>query len=538
MRQTLRPMTQPVVSSGPGASAPGLARPALTEPGQDTKTMLPSEALVQGRFPTPLKASDLVVLALIIVLFVSNASVITLAGAAGLSYWLLGFLTFLIPSAIITGKLIRMFPEQGAFYVWAFKALGPFWSSLLGFFILWWPPLLSLIGVGTFAVAFLGTVGASMGQTWLVDPWQQGLVVLAVLLAAWFIARLPLNISMRLIRGTLYAYFVVIVLMGLSIVIWLMSGHQAQTDFSSSQFALHPETFTFYGLVILGGLGIQLPLNMAREVSAQEQNALARFLPRTVIVVMVSYIVVWFALTVILPQDPTGQNPLAAVSVGNIGQVFAVAFGGTFGHLVTIVASLCLAAFCIASSSAYSMVQSRVLVMVAMDRRLPIGLAKLDEDGVPRRANTFQMLILAAITVVIFFLAPVFGAQGQQFINIVYNLFPASAAVLWALSALGLFIIGGVLVVRFPRRAQEVGGGPASLILLCAVVGVLATVAACYLIFTNPWSPFIAPGDWAFWIALVVLGSLAIGAVHAFLAAEPEDVWMMLLASQKKQGRP
>lgn len=531
LRQTLRPAGAP----GPGAPAPGLARPAPTEPGQDTSSLLPSETLVQGRFPAALKASDLTVLAMIIVLFVTNASVITLAGASGLSYWLLGFLTFLIPSAIITGKLIRMFPEQGAFYIWTFKALGPFWSSLLGFFILWWPPLLSLIGVGTFAVAFLGTVGASMGQVWFVEPWQQGLVVLAVLLAAWFIARLPVSVSMRLVRGTLYIYLAVIALMGISIVVWLMTGHQAQTDFSGSQFALHPETFTFYGLVILGGLGIQLPLNMAREVRDQEQHALSRFLPRTVIVVMVSYIVVWLALTVILPQDPT--NPLAAVSVGNIGQVFAVAFGGTFGRMVTILASLCLAAFCVASSSAYSMVQSRVLVMVAMDRRLPIGLAKLDLDGVPRRANTFQMLILAVLTVVIFFLAPVFGAQGQDFVNIVYNLFPASASVLWALSALGLFIIGGVLVLRYPGRAQEVGGGPVPSILACAIIGALGTIAACYLIFTSPWSPFIAPEDWAFWIALVVLGSLAVGAVHAFLAAEPEDVWMMLTAARKNQAK-
>ncbi len=535
MRQTLRPPTQPGVSMGSGAFAPGPAQPALPEPGQETKSLLPSEVLVAGRFPTPLTANDLTVLAIIIVLFVTNASVITLAGAAGLSYWLLGFLTFLIPSAVITGKLIRMFPEQGAFYIWAFKALGPFWSSLLGFFILWWPPLLSLIGVGTFAAAFLGGIGASMGQTWLDQPWEQGLVVLAVLLTAWFIARLPAATSMRLVRGTLYIYLGVIALLGASVIIWLITGHPSNTDFSTDQFALHPETFTFYSLVILGGLGIQLPLNMTREVRDQGQNALARFLPRTVLVVMASYIVVWLALAVILSPDPT--SPLAGATVGNIGRVFEVALGGMFGHLATIVANLCLVAFCIAASSAYSIVQSRVLVMVAMDRRLPAGLAQLDQDGIPRRAVSFQMLILAALTAVIFFLTPVFGAQGQTFINIVYNLFPASASVLWALSALGLFIIGGVLVLRYPRRARETAGGPISLILLCSVIGALATIAACYLIFTGPWTPFITPEDWSFWIALVVLGSLAVGAVHAFLAAEPEDVWMLLRAAQKRQTR-
>jgi glutamate:GABA antiporter len=533
MRQTLQP---PTGWAGPGAPAPGPVQPMSSAPTPDTHTQLPSEALVQGRFPTPLRASDLAVLAIMIVLLITNASVISLAGASGLTYWLLSFVTFLIPSAIITGKLIRMFPEQGAFYVWAYRALGSFWSNLLGFFLLWWPPIFSVVGIATFVVAFLSGIGAMMNQNWLVEPWQQGLVVLGVLLAAWLIARQNVISSMRLIRGTLYVYLGIIALMGASVVIWLLSGHQAQTDFSRSQFALQPTTLTFYGLVILGALGIQLPLNMAREVRGDEgQDALARFLPRTVIVVMVSYLIVWLALTIILPQDPT--NPQAASSVGNLGAVFAVTFGGAFGHTVAILANLCLALFCIFSCGAYSMVQSRVLVMVAMDRRLPAWLAKVDSDGVPRRANTFQIAILVAFTGLIFFLVPLMAVVGPNFQIIIYDLVPASASVLWALSALGLFLIGGVLMVRYPRRAQAVGGGPPAFILLCAVIGAVATIAACYLIFTASWTPLIASGDWFFWIALIVLGSLAVGAVHGFLVAEPEDVWLALQAAQKRRAR-
>lgn len=535
MRQSFRPMTQPVGSSGPGADAPGPAHPMLSEPGQDTRSTLPSETLVQGRFRALLAPQDLAVLAIIIVFFVTNDSVITISGAAGLPYWLLGFLTFLIPSAIITGKLARMFPEQGAFYVWAFKALGPFWSSLLGFFILWWPPLLAAIGIATFVVAFLSGIGTTMGQAWLIEPWQQGFVVLFVLLIGWIVASLPQRTSLRLLRGTLYVYLAIIALMGVSVVIWLLSGHHSQTDFSSSQFSLNSGNDTFYSLVILGGLGIQLPLNMTREVRDQRPSALSRFLLPAVIVIMVGYIVSWLALVVILPQDP--NNPLAASNVANIGLVFSVVFGGSFGQLVAIVANLCLGAFCIASIGAYSMVQSRVVVMVALDRRLPVGLAQLDPNGVPRRANTFQMLVLAAFTVVIFFLVPQFTVLGANFQIIVYDLIPASASVLWAISALGLFVIGGVLVARFPRRAQEVGGGPVAFILLCAVIGTLATIAACYLIFTGPWTPLMSEADWFFWMALIVLGSLAVGAVHAFLAAEPEDVWMVLSTSQKRQAR-
>jgi hypothetical protein len=93
------------------------------------------------------------------------------------------------------------------------------------------------------------------------------------------------------------------------------------------------------------------------------------------------------------------------------------------------------------------------------------------------------------------------------------------------------------MMVRYAPRAQEVGGGPPLLILLCAVIGTVAALVACYLIFTGPWTPLLSTADWFFWIALIVLGSLAVGAVYGFLAAEPEDIWLILLTSQKRRAR-
>ena len=69
-----------------------------------------------------------------IVLFISNSAI--LAGGAGVSayfYWILGFITFLIPGAIVTGQLGRMFPGEGSIYVWTNKAFGPFLGFFAGF---------------------------------------------------------------------------------------------------------------------------------------------------------------------------------------------------------------------------------------------------------------------------------------------------------------------------------------------------------------------------------------------------------------------
>ncbi len=514
---TLRP---PGYTPPPAQPAEGI-REEEFQPGVG----LLSEQLSQGYFPTLLTVGDLTVLAGMLILYVTNISVITLAGAAALIYWLLGFATFLIPQAVITSKLARMFPSEGAFYLWVYKALGPFWDSLLGFFALWWPPVFLIIAAGAAVASFLQGLGGLFGQTWLIEPWQQGIVVLGVLFLAWLIARQPLGLARALMRWTLYGYLGTIGAMALATLIWLATGHLPQTDFHPSQFALNSGNITFYSTVILACLGIQMPLNMAGEV--RERSALHRYLSRSVLLVVGGYLACWLVLAVVLSQDPT--NPLSAVNTSNIGLVFSVLMGNTgIGQMLSALSVLMLCTFYIVSSGAYSMVQSRLVVMASLDRRLPLGLSKLDDSGVPRAAINAQTLILVVVTIAVFMVAPVISSQGASFEAVVYNLISASAVVLWAISALALFIVGVVLIVRERERARKAGGPSNGVIWLCAVVGIVATGACLWLVFTGPWIPLITPDAWFFWVALLVLASFALGAVYSFLAPEPADAWDIL----------
>ncbi|GMH00099.1 hypothetical protein Nepgr_001938 [Nepenthes gracilis] len=57
-------------------------------------------------------------------------------GAAGPLFAILGFLIFpfiwSIPEALITAELATAFPGNGGFVIWAHRAFGPFWGSLMG----------------------------------------------------------------------------------------------------------------------------------------------------------------------------------------------------------------------------------------------------------------------------------------------------------------------------------------------------------------------------------------------------------------------
>src|SRR5215471_18077552 len=125
-----------------------------------------------------LNSFDLVVIFVALVLFIPNASTVQFAGSAAFVFWGLGFLTFLIPGALVTAQLGRMFPEEGSLYVWTQKALGPFWGFFAGF-VAWWPGVLVMVLTGSLVV----TLSQAINPDLFAKPWQQGLIVLAVL---WF----------------------------------------------------------------------------------------------------------------------------------------------------------------------------------------------------------------------------------------------------------------------------------------------------------------------------------------------------------------
>src|SRR6266508_3242032 len=109
---------------------------------RDERAMV-SEKVAPVLLARTLTSFDLVVIFVGIVLFIVNSAGFQFAGPRAFIYLILAYLTFLIPGAIVTSQLGRMFPEEGSIYVWTHKALGPFWGFFAGF-VAWWPGILVL----------------------------------------------------------------------------------------------------------------------------------------------------------------------------------------------------------------------------------------------------------------------------------------------------------------------------------------------------------------------------------------------------------
>src|SRR5207237_9718125 len=98
----------------------------------DERVMI-SERIAPGMLPRVLNTTDMTIIFLAIVLFIVQASVIQPAGPSAYVYWILGFLLFLIPGAILTAQLGQMFQPEGSLYAWTQTELGPVWGCLCVF---------------------------------------------------------------------------------------------------------------------------------------------------------------------------------------------------------------------------------------------------------------------------------------------------------------------------------------------------------------------------------------------------------------------
>ncbi|HWE12155.1 MAG TPA: amino acid permease [Solirubrobacteraceae bacterium] len=132
--------------------------------------VMASERIAPGMLPRVLNSFDMTIIFVAIVLFVVNAAALQPAGQSAFTFWILGFLVFLIPGALVTAQLGQMFPHEGSLYVWTQKALGPFWGFFAGF-CAWWPGILVMVATGDAVVTMWQFVDTGS----LSQAWEQGL---------------------------------------------------------------------------------------------------------------------------------------------------------------------------------------------------------------------------------------------------------------------------------------------------------------------------------------------------------------------------
>jgi glutamate:GABA antiporter len=482
---------------------------------------LPSEQRTGHLLPPVLSPVDLLALFITSVLYIPTVSIVDATHGVGLVtylYWAIGAVTFLLPGVIVTGQLTRFMPVDGSIYVWTHRALGPLWGFLAGFFA-WFAGILALLSASVAVLVMvngIGNVWLGPSSNWLAAPWQQGLFVLGVLFLAGWLAALPLHLLMRLARIVILLYLLGIAVVGVGGIVWLLGGHSPQPALTTNQHGFGIQNVVLFSVVVLSLLGVEVPFNLTAETT--QPHAARLFLRWGPPLVLLAYLLGTFGVKTVVPERTAGVLYSTLIAVQMVcGVPAAVLVGCLFVCFFVMTAVLCHVAF------------ARILVVAALDQRLPAGLARLNRFAAPSTAIAIQTLIGLTIVVATYLLgALVFAPQMGRFSLEVFTVSGGITAVIWCLSMLILFLDLPILLGRFrafleSRPDQLIA--PRPVLYLCTTVGAITSLVAIWATFAQSWEPDLT--STAHWVQSVGLSILILLAIGLLGAAYP-SLWARL----------
>jgi signal transduction histidine kinase len=485
---------------------------------------LRSEQRTGELLPRVLSSIDMLAIFIAIVLFIPNASIVQATQGVGTVvyvYWVIGTLTFLIPGAIVTRQLGRFMPAEGAVYVWTHHALGPLWGFFAGF-CAWFPGILVLLAASVSVYELLQGILSQIWNTsvlWFNAPWQQGIIIMIILLFTGWAATRPLASLMYVVRWIIALYGVAIFVVGLAGVVWLLRGHSFPFSFSFGNLGLGGQNIVLYGVIVLALLGVEVPLNMSAETRHADASRL--FLRWGPVIVLVAYLFGTFGIMEVVPA------PLSSVSYSTIIAV-RIAFGVPLAVLIGVI----FVAFFVIVTIMYQVAFSRLLFVPALDRRLPPSLALVNRHSTPYRAVNTQTIVICCITIFVYFLSPLlYPESGGIFSSKVYNVTQATTTVIWCISMIILFLDLPILLSRFRKSLlgrKDLFVAPPLLLYLCCLMGGMASVMGIWTTLRISWDATLIPDDQ--WTILIVICTLVVMVIGLLGSAYPR-----LLSSLEEQ---
>ncbi|HJT59414.1 MAG TPA: amino acid permease [Ktedonobacteraceae bacterium] len=486
-----------------GQYTPTILQTTIGEP-------LRSEQRTNEFLPRVLSRVDMLVIFLAIVLFIPNASVVQAtqgAGGATYFYWVIGTVTFLVPGAIITAQLYRLMPVDGAIYIWTHRALGPLWGFFAGV-CAWFPGILVLLSTSDIILSLIQGISAQIDgapTNWLMTAWQQGFVVLIVLLFAGLLSLAPLQWVMKIAKWVILVYGISIFIVGMAGVIWLLQGHAPQVSLTNGSLAFGGQNIVLYGVIILALLGVEVPLNMAAET--KQPNAGAFFLRWGPLLVLLAYLLGTFGVMVVVPAGSAGSEYSTLIAVKSV-----------FGVFVSALIGLSFISFFVMATVIYNVSFARILFVSALDHRFPPSLAKVNRYAAPYRATTLQIAIVALIAVFTYFISPLlYPVNATNLSADIYNVSQATTTVIWCISMLFLFVDLPILLTRFrelfAKRPELLITRP-WILYLCTLIGGIASIMGIWTTLTKSWdSQLISNSDWLQFVGISTLVCLVVGLI-------------------------
>lgn len=468
-----------------------------------------SEEYVPKTMPATIGTFEMTMIILLYMFTVTNPVATMGGGAASITYWILGGIVFFLPTVIATAQLASMFPHEGSTYVWTHKALGGFWS-LFATITFWLPGMLVMIGFAGTATSLLQSVHSG----WLTEPWEQGVLTAGLLALSTVLSVQRFGILLRLVKIAAVITYSIIFLLGIAAVVWLLIGHHPAADFAPSNWSLNPGNYGLFGTVLISYLGIDAPLILAGE--RKSDFSARRAVLWSSLGVLAAYLIVSFALLVV-------EGPQAATQLGNFSVIAIIdaVFGKFVANLVIVGTLLYFPIFLALNSNLFA----RLLMTTSVDRRLPVGLARLNKHRVPANAIIVQNTVLILFVALAYLLPYVVPIGKPADLNSeVLTVTLSMMTLVWSISTIFLFIDLLIFYLRDPKGFSQQLIFPRPLIWLCIIVAPIACVIAVFL--TLSYSPLaqLSTSQWGVIVGGLTFACLVFCAIVSMYATS-EAAW-------------
>jgi amino acid transporter len=471
--------------------------------------------------PGILTTRDLTFLFVLILFFITNDSNAVAGGPAGMALWVIGGILFFVPCGIASAQLGSLFPHEGSLYTWTHRTFGGFMSFFVGF-AAWVPGPLLILATAELVVNLV----QGLNPKWLTEPWQQGAALLVIIVFSCIVA----TQRQRMVQGMVNLTFALILLATALVfvagLVWLLTRHPSATDFhpAASWNPFTAPNLPLFGVITLGYLGVNLPLNMGGELSVPRGPAQGRAIKGHILwgslIVLVCYLLSTFGILVVQGQSASFVlfSPVSTVEM---------ALGKAAGDLTAV----CIMTVLVMATVVYNNVFSRFLLVASIDQRIPTRWGRFNRNRAPAAAIVLQTGIACALAVLFFMVIPYVGILSGPPAHLAasfYFVLVGTATVLWAFATIFLFVDLLWLMSHQGRAFRLYRIAPSWVLVLSSLVGLVVGLVAIVETVLNSYDPpDIANNTWWYLVAGLTLTVLVMGAIGGMVASS-EANWQVM----------
>lgn len=399
---------------------------------------------------------------------IRNLPATALFGSQLITFFIMGALFFLIPTALVSAELASGWPKQGGIYIWVKEAFG----KQMGFLAIWLQWIENVIWYPTILSFVAGTIGYLINPALASNPYFLWLVIVASFWGATLINLRGMRSSALFsnicaLSGLLLPMALII---GLGAA-WIAGGNPLQVTFDAQSISPHwhdKSLWVSLTAIMMSFCGIEIATVHANDV-ANPQHAFPKALIYSVLIILSTLILGSLAIAVVLPQEEINL-------VAGIMQAFDAFFSQY--HLIWFmpVIALMLVMGGLGGVSNWIIAPTKGLLVAGEDGNLPQFFLRANRQGAPSMMLITQALIVTFLSALFLFMPSVNGS---------YWLLTALAAQLYMLMYLLMF--AAAIKLRFSAPTQprsfSIPGGLLGMWLVAGIgiVGASTTLVVSFM---------------------------------------------------------